>query len=88
MQLADEEKSNLDTKSVERTDKFEKREPLHQAGAAISSNSEVTEDLVSTKVDYQVEQAYFFRNLLFAASIILVAGTVIFSLELLPSVLL
>ena len=88
MQPVDEEKSNLDSKSVEPTDNLEKREPLNQAGAAISTNSEVSEDLVSTKVDGQIKQAYFFRNLLFAASIILVAGTAIFSLDLLPSVLL
>ena len=84
----DEEKSNLDSKSVEPTDNLEKREPLNHAGAAISNHSEVPEDLVSTEVAGQIKQAYFFRNLLFAASIILVAGTAIFSLDLLPSVLL
>ena len=84
----DEEKSNLDSKSVEPTDNIEKREPLNLACVSISSYSEVPEDLVSTAVDGQIKQSYFFRNLLFAASIILVAGTVIFSLDLLPSVLL
>jgi len=88
MQPVDEEKSNLDSKSVESTDKIGKIEPLNQADAAISTNSEVPEDLVSTEVAGQIKQAYFFRNLLFAASIILVAGTAIFSLDLLPSVLL
>jgi len=88
MQPEDEEKSNLDSKSVESTDILGKIEPLNQAGAAISTDSEVPEDLVSTEVAGQIKQAYFFRNLLFAASIILVAGTAIFSLDLLPSVLL
>jgi hypothetical protein len=88
MQPVDEEKSNLDSKSVEPTDNLEKREHLNLACVSISSHSEVPEDLVSTEVDGQIKQAYFFRNLLFAASIILVAGTAIFSLDLLPSVLL
>ena len=88
MQPVDEEKSNLGSKSVEPTDNLEKREPLDLAGAAISTNSEVAEDSVSTEVDAQIKQAYFFRNLLFAVSTILVAGTAIFSLDLLPSVLL
>ena len=88
MQSVDEEKSNLDTKSVEPTDNLEKREPLNQADAAISTNSEVPEDLVPTEIDGQIKQAYFFINLLLAASIILVVGTAIFSLDLLPSVML
>ena len=88
MKPVDEEKSNFDSKSVELTDNLEKREPLNQASTAISTNSEVPEDLVSTEVAGQIKQANFFRNLLFAASIILVAGTAIFSLDLLPSVLL
>ena len=87
MQPVDEVKSNLDSKSVEQTDNLEKREPLNLTGSAISNNSEVPEDLFLTEVVGQIKQAYFFRNLLFAASIIIVAGTVIFSLDLLPSVL-
>ena len=88
IQPVNEDKSNLDSKSVKPTDNLEKRESLNLAGVSISSHSEVPEDLVSTEVDGQIKQAYFFRNLLFAASIILVAGTAIFSLDLLPSVLL
>ena len=88
MQPVDEEKSNLGSKSVEPTDKIGEIEPLNQAGTAISTNSEVPEDLVPTEIDGQIKQAYFFINLLLAASIILVVGTAIFSLDLLPSVLL
>ena len=88
MHPVNEDKSNLDSKSVKPTDNLEKRESLNLAGVSISSYSEVPEDIVSTEVDGQIKQAYFFRNLLFAASIILVAGTAIFNLDLLPSVLL
>ena len=84
----EEEKSNLESKSEEPTEYFEKRELLNQAGASISTNSEVPEDLVSKKIAGQIKQVNFFRNLLFTASIILVAGTAIFSIDLLPSVLL
>ena len=88
MKPVDEDKSNLESKLVEPKDNLEKRETLNLACVSISSYSEVPEDLVLTAVDGQIKQSYFFRNLLFAASIILVAGTVIFSLDLLPSVLL
>jgi len=88
IQPVNEDKSNLDSKSVKPTDNLEKRESLNLADVSISSHSEVPEDLVSTEVDGQIKQAYFFRNLLFAASIILVAGTATFNLDLLPSVLL
>ena len=83
-----EDKSNLDSKSVKPTDNLEKRESLNLAGVSISSYSEVPEDFVSIEMAGQTKQAYFFRNLLFAASIILVAGTATFNLDLLPSVLL
>ena len=88
MQPVDEDKSNLDSKSVRSTEKFGKIEPLNQADDAISNHSEVPEDFVSTEVYGQIKQEYFFRSLLFAVSIILVTGTAIFSLDLLPSVLL
>ena len=88
MQPVDEEQSNLASKSVESTDNLGGIEPLNLAGPIISTNSKVPEDSVSKVVAGQIKQAYIFRNLLLAASIILVAGTAIFSLDLLPSVLL
>ena len=83
-----EEKPDLDLKSLRSIDKLGKIEPLNQAGDAISKQSKVPEDFVSNKVYRQIKQEYFFGNLLIAVSIILVTGTVIFSLDLLPSVLL
>jgi small-conductance mechanosensitive channel len=82
------EKATLDSKSVEPKDNPEEIEPLNPAGLENSSLSEIAEDLVATKDTGHLKQAYFFRNLLLAASIILVAGTVIFNLDLLPAVML
>ena len=84
----EEEKSILDSKSVEPTDNRKNKEPLNPAGASISNHYAVPENLGYKDVGGQIKQAYFFRNLLFAASIILVAGTATFNLDLLPSVLL
>ena len=50
--------------------------------------SEVPENLNSGKKSSHIKQADFFRNLLFGISIILVAGTAIFQLDLMPSVML
>ena len=50
--------------------------------------SEVTENLNSGKKSSHIKQAAFFRNLLLGISIILVAGTAIFQLDLMPSVML
>ena len=50
--------------------------------------SEVPENLNSGKKFSQIKQADFFRNLLLGISIILVAGTAIFQLDLMPSVML
>jgi hypothetical protein len=87
MQPMDEEISNLGSKSVDPVDNLEKIDPLNYAAVSISSHFEVPKDLVSTELAGQINQAYFFRNLLCTTSIILVAGTAIFSLDLLPSVL-
>jgi len=48
--------------------------------------SEVTENLNSGKKSSHIKQAAFFRNLLLGISIILVAGTAIFQLDLMPAV--
>ena len=50
--------------------------------------SELPENLNSGKKSSQIKQADFFRNLLLGISIILVAGTAIFQLDLVPSVML
>ena len=50
--------------------------------------SEVPENLNSGKKSSHIKQADFFRNLLLGISIILVAGTAIFQLDLMPSVML
>ena len=46
------------------------------------------EDVVSEKRSNPIKQADFFRNLLLSVSVILVAGTAILQLDLVPSVLL
>ena len=53
-----------------------------------SAISEVRENVVSEKGSSPIKQADFFRNLLLSISIILVAGTAILQLDLVPSVLL
>ena len=50
--------------------------------------SEVPENLNSGKKSSHIKQADFFRNLLLGISIILVAGTAIFQLDLMPPVML
>ena len=50
--------------------------------------SEVPENLNSVKKSSYIKQADFFRNLLLGISIILVAGTAIFQLDLMPAVML
>ena len=88
IQPVDEENLDLNSKLLEPTDNLDNSGRLDRSGASISTHFEVIEDSVSTEVAGQIQQAYFFRNLLFAASIILVAGTSIFSLDLVPAVLL
>ena len=88
MQPMEEEKSNLDSRSVESKDNLGKIQLLHQSVAANSTNFKVPEELVSRELAGHIKQTYFFRNILFTASIILAVGTAIFSLDLLPSVLL
>ena len=53
-----------------------------------SAISEVPENVVSEKGSNPILQADFFRNLLLSVSVILVAGTTILQLDLVPSVLL
>ena len=88
MQPEDEEKSNPNSKLVDTKDNIDKKKPLNPTVTVNSNFSEVPQDFAPTKEADQLKQAYVFRNLLFAASVILVAGTAIFSIDLLPSVLL
>ena len=53
-----------------------------------TADSEVSENLNSEKQSSHIKQADFFQNLLLCISIILVAGTAIFQLDLIPSVML
>ena len=50
--------------------------------------AEVQESLDTVKISSHIKQADFFRNLLLGISIILVVGTAIFQLDLMPSVML
>ena len=50
--------------------------------------AEVQESPDTVKKSSHIKQAYFFRNLLLGISIILVAGTAIFQLDLVPAVML
>ena len=88
MQPEDEEKSNPNSKLVDTKDNIDKKKPLNPTGTVNSNFSEVSQDFAPTQEAGQLKQAYVFRNLLFVASVILVAGTAIFSIDLLPSVLL
>ena len=88
MSSEEDEKSNLEASSLDSKDFREEKIPSNRAFPANSPISEVPEGL-ATSMDFgQQKQAYFFRNLLFAASMILVVGTAIFNIDLLPSVLL
>ena len=84
----DEEKSNPNSKLVDTKDNIDKKNPLNPTVTVNSNFSEVPQDFAPNKEADQLKQAYVFRNLLFVASVILVAGTAIFSIDLLPSVLL
>ena len=53
-----------------------------------SAMPEVTEEVLSEKGSNPILQADFFRNLLLCVSVILVVGTTILQLDLVPSVLL
>ena len=83
-----EEKPNLESNSLDSKDYHEEQTSLNSTVLANSTLSQVPEGIDTFKEIEQLKQAYFFRNLLFAVSMILVAGTAIFSIDLSPSVLL
>ena len=88
MQPEDEEKSNPNSKLVDTKDNIDKKNPLYSTGTLNSNLSEVPQDFAPIPEVGQLKQANVFRNLLLASSVILVAGTAIFSIDLLASVLL
>ena len=88
MSPEEEDKSDLDANSLDAKDCREEKIPLNRSVPANSTLSIVPEDSATSIEAEQLKQAYFFRNLLFAASMILVVGTAIFNIDLLPSVLL
>ena len=88
MQPEVKDKLNSDSNAVEPQDVSDDSETLTIRVQSDSAFSEAPEDLVSVNETVQSKQAYFFRNLLLSVSIILVAGTAIFSLDLLASVML
>ena len=88
MSSEEDEKSNLEASSLDSKDFREEKIPSNRPFLANSPISEVPEGSGTSMDVGQQKQAYFFRNLLFAASMILVVGTAIFNIDLLPSVLL
>ncbi|HIB93821.1 MAG TPA: hypothetical protein EYO60_05915 [Candidatus Lambdaproteobacteria bacterium] len=88
MQPGVKDKLNSDSNAVEPQDVSDDSETLTNRVQSDSAFSEAPEDLVSVNETVQSKQAYFFRNLLLSVSIILVAGTAIFSLDLLAPVML
>ena len=88
MHPSSEEKSKIDPNgTIPQDDRYfsETVKPDTHPDSAIS---EAPEDVVSEKGSNPILQADFFRNLLLSVSVILVAGTTILQLDLVPSVLL
>ena len=69
-----EEKPNLESNSLDSKDYHEEQTSLNSTVLAKSTLSQVPEGIDTFKEIEQLKQAYFFRNLLFAVSMILVAG--------------
>ena len=88
MQPEDKEQSNTNSKLVDTKDNIDKKNPLNTTVMVNSNSSEVPQDFTTTQGAGQLKQVYVFRNLLFAASVVLIAGTAIFSIDLLAPVLL
>ena len=88
MASEEKEKTNLESSLLDSKDFREEEIPSNRSVLANSTLSEVPEGIATSMEGKQLKQAYFFRNLLFAVSMILVAGTAIFSIDLFPSVLL
>jgi len=88
MNPSSEEKSNIDSNGVVPQDNEDFSETVIPDSHTDSATSEVSEDVVSEKGSNPILQAVFFRNLLLSVSVILVSGTTILQLDLVPSVLL
>ncbi|MBT4629443.1 MAG: hypothetical protein HOC08_04535 [Deltaproteobacteria bacterium] len=88
MQSADEEDSSWNPNNGIPQDNRYCTESMNADSKQDATASEVPENLNSGKKSSHIKQADFFRNLLFGISIILVAGTAIFQLDLMPSVML
>jgi hypothetical protein len=86
MSSEEEEKPNLESNSLGSKDFHEEQTSLNSTVLANSTLSQVPDGIDTFNEIEQLKQAYFFRNLLFAVSMILVAGTAIFSIDLSPSV--
>ena len=88
MQQAAQNNSDFDSETVQQQDIKDNSEKLTKSTQSNSALPDIAEKLNSTQESGKFKQAYFFRNLLLCVSIILVAGTVIFQLDLVPSVML
>lgn len=88
MQQAAQNNSDIDSETVQQQDIKDDSEKLTKSTQSNSALPDIAEKLNSTQESGKFKQAYFFRNLLLGISIILVAGTAIFQLDLVPSVML
>ncbi|MBC8259551.1 MAG: ATP synthase subunit I [SAR324 cluster bacterium] len=88
MQSATEHKSILDSKANKKEDPAELSKNTETENLSNSGLQELEGDSVSDAEANPVNQAYFFQNILIGVSLILVAGTAIFQLDLILSVLL
>ena len=88
MHPSSEDKSKIDPNGVVPQENKDYSETIKPDTHSDSVISEVPEEVVSEKGSNPILQADFFRNLLLSVSVILVAGTTILQLDLVPSVLL
>ena len=88
MHPSSEEKSKIDPNGLVPQDNRDFSETIKPDTHPDSAISEVLEEVVSEKGSNPILQADIFRNLLLSVSVILVAGTTILQLDLVPSVLL
>ena len=86
MHPSSEDKSKIDPNGTIPQDNRDFSETVKPDTQPDSAISEVPEDVVSEKGSNPILQAVFFRNLLLSVSVILVAGTTILQLDLVPSV--
>ena len=88
MHPSSEDKSTIDSNGAVPQDNRDFSETVKPNIHPDSARSEVPEEVVSEKGSNPILQANFFRNLLLCVSVILVLGTTILQLDLVPSVLL